>query len=152
MDQMTPKKPRVRVAGILIIDNKILLIEHAKKDKKYWLVPGGGIEWGESAKEALIREYQEETNLDIEVKEFLFMSETISPTKEKHVINLYFSINLKSDIKEMKIGDEENLSDLSFMSKEDLQTIKLYPNIKETLLSILSNEKVSSHLGLLWDK
>ena len=39
---MTEKtRPRVRVAGILIEDDKILLIEHTKNDKKYWLVPGG---------------------------------------------------------------------------------------------------------------
>ena len=48
-------RPRVRVAGILIEDDKILLIEHLKKDKRYWLVPGGGVDWGESTAEALIR-------------------------------------------------------------------------------------------------
>ena len=83
-------RPRVRVAGILIENNKILLIEHLKKNKKYWLVPGGGVDWGESTAEALIREYKEETNLDITVEKFLFLSETIAPDKKKHVINLYF--------------------------------------------------------------
>ena len=38
-------RPRVRVAGILIEDDRILLIEHTKKNKKYWLVPGGGVDW-----------------------------------------------------------------------------------------------------------
>ena len=66
-------RPRVRVAGILIENNKILLIEHLKKNKKYWLVPGGGVDWGESTAEALIREYKEETNLDITVEIFLFL-------------------------------------------------------------------------------
>ena len=55
---MTEKtRPRVRVAGILIEDDRILLIEHTKNDKKYWLVPGGGVDWGESAAEALAREF-----------------------------------------------------------------------------------------------
>ena len=63
-------RPRVRVAGILIENNKILLIEHLKKNKKYWLVPGGGVDWGESTAEALIREYKEETNLDITVEKY----------------------------------------------------------------------------------
>ena len=70
-------RPRVRVAGILIENERILLIEHSKNDKKYWLVPGGGVDWGESTAESLIREYKEETNLDIEVESFLFLSETI---------------------------------------------------------------------------
>ena len=50
---MTEKiRPRVRVAGILIEDDRILLIEHTKNNRKYWLVPGGGVDWGESAAEA----------------------------------------------------------------------------------------------------
>ena len=70
-------RPRIRVAGILIEDDKILLIQHNKNNKKYWLIHGGGNEWGETSKEALIREYKEETNLDVEVDEVLFISETI---------------------------------------------------------------------------
>ena len=66
---MTEKtRPRVRVAGILIEDDKILLIEHTKNDKKYWLVPGGGVDWGAIAAEALAREVKEETNRHIEVE------------------------------------------------------------------------------------
>ena len=144
-------KPRIRVAGITIQGDEILLIEHTKKDKKYWLVPGGGVDWGESTEQALIREYKEETNLDIEIKDFLFFSEAISPDKNKHVINLYFLVIVKNDSEPMKIGDESNLSDLRYVSKEEIKDIKLYPNIKEQLLKILNNEQMSSYLGLLWD-
>ena len=144
-------KPRIRVAGITIQGDEILLIEHTKKDKKYWLVPGGGVDWGESTEQALIREYKEETNLDIEVKDFLFFSEAISPDKNKHVINLYFLVIVKNDSEPMKIGGESNLSDLRYVSKEEIKDIKLYPNIKEQLLKILNNEQMSSYLGLLWD-
>ena len=144
-------KPRIRVAGITIQGDEILLIEHTKKDKKYWLVPGGGVDWGESTEQALIREYKEETNLDIEVKDFFFFFEAISPDKNKHVINLYFLVIVKNDSEPMKIGDESNLSDLRYVSKEEIKDIKLYPNIKEQLLKILNNEQMSSYLGLLWD-
>lgn len=146
-------RPRVRVAGILIENNKILLIEHLKKNKKYWLVPGGGVDWGESTAEALIREYKEETNLDITVEKFLFLSETIAPNKKKHVINLYFQIKIiKNSIYNMKLGDERNLTDLKFITKEEIENIKLYPNIKTQLIQLLNEEKIAPYLGLLWDK
>ncbi len=146
-------RPRVRVAGILIEDDKILLIEHLKKDKRYWLVPGGGVDWGESTAEALIREYKEETNLDISVEKFLFLSETIAPDKQKHVINLYFQIKvLKNSIENMQLGDEKNLTDLRFITKNEIENIKLYPNIKTQLIQLLNKEEITPYLGLLWDK
>lgn len=151
MKTLRNDRPRVRVAGIVIQENSILLIQHIKNEKKYWLVPGGGVDWGESLEEALIREYKEETNLDVEVKDFLFFSETISPDKNKHVINLYFLVKIKNDSETMKIGNETNLSDLKYVSKEEIQNIKLYPNIKEQLMKILNNEKMTPYLGLLWD-
>ncbi len=146
-------KPRVRVAGILIENDRILLIEHLKKNKRYWLVPGGGVDWGESTAEALIREYKEETNLDIDVDKFLFLSETIAPDKQKHVINLYFQVRvLKNSIEDMRIGNEKNLMDLRFITKEEIEEIKLYPNIKEQLKQLLNKEEITPYLGLLWDK
>lgn len=146
-------RPRVRVAGILIEDDRILLIEHTKNNKKYWLVPGGGVDWGESAAEALIREFKEETSLDIEVEKFLFISETIAPDKQKHVINLYFKIKKAEDSSNiMKLGEEKILTDLRFIPEDEIKNIKLYPNIKEKLIKLLNKENIEPYLGLLWDK
>ena len=149
---MEEVRPRIRVAGILIEYNKILLIQHHKNDKKYWLIPGGGNDWGETTKEALIREYKEETNMDIEVDEFLFFSETISPDKKRHVLNLFYKIhrNNKND-SIIKLGEEAVLTDLKFVTKEELETMTIYPNIKENLLKLMNNEKIRTDLGSLWN-
>ena len=149
---MEEVRPRIRVAGILIEDNKILLIQHHKNDKKYWLIPGGGNDWGETTKEALIREYKEETNMDIEVDEFLFFSETISPDKKRHVLNLFYKIhrNNKND-SIIKLGEEAVLTDLKYVTKEELETMTIYPNIKENLLKLMNNEKIRTDLGSLWN-
>ncbi|HEY1405774.1 MAG TPA: NUDIX domain-containing protein, partial [Spirochaetota bacterium] len=66
------KNIRVRVAGIVIRDQKILLIAHRKKNDEYWLVPGGGIDYGESADEALAREMCEELSVDVRVNDLSF--------------------------------------------------------------------------------
>ena len=146
-------RPRIRVAGILIEDGKILLIQHHKNNKKYWLIPGGGNDWGETAKEALIREYREEANMDIEVDEFLFFSETIYPNKERHILNLFFRIHRNEKNNSIiKLGDEAVLTDLKFVTEEELKTMTIYPNIKENLLKLMNGEKVKNYLGSLWNE
>ena len=62
---------RVVARAITFIDNKILLIERYRKENNeilhYYTIPGGGVEEGESYKEASIRETKEETCCDIEI-------------------------------------------------------------------------------------
>lgn len=60
-------KFRISVNGILIKDNKVLLSEQ----KGYYFFPGGGMEIDETIEEALIREFKEETGLDVKIKEIL---------------------------------------------------------------------------------
>lgn len=56
----------------LIINNKdqILLVKRADDDDFLpgsWELPGGGVEYGETAQEAIIREIKEECGIEIEV-------------------------------------------------------------------------------------
>ena len=39
---------RVRVAVLIRKGDQVLLVEHQKNGHKYWLLPGGGVEYGES--------------------------------------------------------------------------------------------------------
>lgn len=52
----------------------------------------------------------------------------------------------------MALGDEAMLTDLKFVTKEEIKDIKLYPNIKEQLVQLLDKQEIKPYLGLLWDK
>jgi 8-oxo-dGTP pyrophosphatase MutT (NUDIX family) len=56
------------VFGILFSDDKkkILLIQ--RRDIPVWVLPGGGVETGETAEEAVIREMLEETGLTVSIE------------------------------------------------------------------------------------
>jgi 8-oxo-dGTP diphosphatase len=51
--------------GIVLHNNKILLIERHRGGKHYFTIPGGRIEPGETIEMALVREMQEETSIEI---------------------------------------------------------------------------------------
>jgi len=52
-----------RAAGIVIKDNKILLMHRIYKGKEYWVFPGGHLQQGEELAGAAIREILEETTI-----------------------------------------------------------------------------------------
>ncbi len=67
---MKKKNPIPTVDIIIETDSGIVLIK--RKNPPYgWAIPGGFIDYGESAEQAAIREAKEETNLDImDLKQF----------------------------------------------------------------------------------
>jgi len=62
---------RVRAVAILIKGNEILLM-YRKKEKEYFVFPGGGVEKGETIEEAVLREMKEETTLKIRINKLLY--------------------------------------------------------------------------------
>lgn len=116
---------RMRVCGICIEKGKVLLIRHkylAKKDY-FWSPPGGGMLFGESAEEALKREFLEETGLEISIKQFLFVHEFLD--NPLHAIELFFEVAiiggnlLKGTDPELSLQNQM-IEKVSFLSLSDL--------------------------------
>lgn len=63
---------RNRSAGIVIKDNKVLLIHRFNKGDEYYVFPGGGVEEGETPEQAAVREIDEETTITVVPKSFLY--------------------------------------------------------------------------------
>lgn len=144
------KNIRVRIAVILIKDNKILLIRQEKAGHSYWLVPGGGVNFGEEISSCAIREIKEETNLEVKLGKLLFINESIAPSGNKHLINLFFLGEIESG--EIKLAKEDNLKELSFIDIEKLSFLELHPPIGKFIQEAYLKEfKVEAkYLGNFW--
>ena len=95
------KEIRPIVLGLVIKDNKLLVSEGFDKVKNetFYRCLGGGIEFLEKGEEALKREFLEEINVDIAVKDFLGISENIFTYQGKnaHELILFYSIEISDE-------------------------------------------------------
>jgi 8-oxo-dGTP diphosphatase len=88
------EQPTIRVAALLVVADRILLVEQAKDDEHYWLLPGGGVRFGESLYDCLQRELIEEIGAPITVDRPIGMVESIAPEGDvyrKHVLHIVFA-------------------------------------------------------------
>jgi 8-oxo-dGTP diphosphatase len=84
---------RVRACGLCVVGEDLLMVNHQHlANGNFWTPPGGGIEFGEQIEQCLIREFREETGLEIEPKEFLFATEFIS--LPLHAIEFFFRVEM----------------------------------------------------------
>ena len=95
------KEIRPIALGLAIKNNKLLVSEGFDKVKNetFYRCLGGGIEFLEESKEALKREFLEEINVDITVKDFLGISENIFTYqgKKAHELILFYSIEISDE-------------------------------------------------------
>ena len=142
------KDLRVRVGGIIIENNRLLLIAHKKDHDIYWLVPGGGVEFGESLDEALRREFIEELNIRIQTHSLAMVFDSIEPSGKRHIVNICFYCSCESG--NIQIGEEKRLHDYAFYSLEELKRVPMYPPINRDLQAILNKDKHEIYLGKKW--
>ncbi len=141
---------RIRVAGILIQDQKILLVRHEKNGKSYFLLPGGGIEYGETASEALIREFNEEVGLSIEVGKLVFVQDSIPPNRHRHVLNLYFLV--KTSNFNIIVTQDNVLKSAGYYPFDNFAAMTVNPDIKAEILAGIQNHWAGDcqYLGNRW--
>lgn len=131
-----------RSTAFIIKNGKILLFHRFRKGKEYWTFPGGSIEKGESPEEALDREINEELNLKILKKKFLFKIKNLGREEYHYLVEDYEG--------EPKLGAEfgiHNKNNYAIMEWTVIDKIEkmeeLYPTEGcKMLIEMLKNNKL----------
>jgi ADP-ribose pyrophosphatase YjhB (NUDIX family) len=135
------KKPSVAVDIIIEFpDSESIVLIKRKNPPFGWAIPGGFIEYGESAEETAVREAKEETNLDIELMGQLHVYSESWRDPRGHTISIVFVAKGKGkaiamdDAKEIGIFKEKNLpQELAF---DHRRILNHYFRMKEFLKSL----------------
>lgn len=119
----------IRVAGIIIKDNKILLMERKKDGKHYWVFPGGSVEKGETETNALQREIREETNIEIKIESKL-VTMIEKNRQEVYYICSYVTGNVslpKDSVEQARISKEGQFYKPQWKNYKNIKKLNLLP-------------------------
>lgn len=144
------RQPRIRVAAVIPKDDSLLLVRHRKGERAYWMLPGGGLDYGETFEACAIREIEEETGLIITIDRLLYLSEAICPRGTRHVVNAYMLGRIEGG--EIRLPAEDIIDAVEFMPVRELSEITLYPPIAPQLQEAHSSAYQGGilHLGSMW--
>lgn len=149
-------EPRIRVSAILRWEGRILLLRHEKSGGEIWLLPGGGVQTGESLVRALRRELQEETGLfpegvEIPLEGPVAIVDSIAPSSEprrKHVVHVIFAADVTGSLEDVVSQDEAVRGHRAFRLRE-LEAITLHPPIHRFLQRWQPGDP-AAYLGEMW--
>ncbi len=118
---------RIRVCGICRNDDKILMVNHKHlTPDNFWAPPGGGLQFGESIQQGLLREFEQETGFLVDSGRFLFGCEFRK--KPLHAVELFFEVfitdgRLRTGIDPELSSDQQIISEVSFLTPEEIDAI-----------------------------
>ncbi len=85
---------RLATRGLILHENRLLLVNAWKGRDHLWCAPGGGAEVHQSLPENLAREVHEETGLTVAVGDPCLVNEFHDPAGDFHQVDLYFHCRL----------------------------------------------------------
>jgi ADP-ribose pyrophosphatase YjhB (NUDIX family) len=147
-------EPRIRVSALLRWSDRILLCRHEKPGKEYWLLPGGGVEAGESLVEALHRELHEEIGIEDEppFEGPIAIVDSIAPKsapKQKHVVHIIFAADLSGRTLERVTSADAAVRGHRLFAPDEVDDVVLHPPIQRFLARWQPGDPVA-YLGALW--
>lgn len=115
---------QVRLEAVITNDEgKILLAQHERDDRRYWVLPGGKLELFENMEDGILRELREELDINqASVTQLLFLDEFISKEEDRHIVKAGFKVEVQSDETTFSVvTKDESIKDVFFLSESDIR-------------------------------
>lgn len=146
---------RIRAAGLLVEQDRILMVHESDGGQSYWVPPGGGFEAKDgNTRNTVKREVWEESGLSVVVGELLFVREFCEPSRDIYHLEQFYIVDQWQG--EISLNNLEPLSEqgrsiteVRWLTKQELAEVKVYPpQLKDLLWHKLDQNDLSIvHLG-----
>ncbi|MCF8884529.1 MAG: NUDIX hydrolase [Aigarchaeota archaeon] len=142
-----PLYPIPSVGALIVHGERILIVKRASPPSVgKWSIPGGVIEIGETAEEAVRREVREEVGIDIYDAELLDVYDSITRDENGRVKYHYVIIEYLARPSSLEIKYSEEVLEYRWATLEEITTLDITPSLREILKK--HREKIKTYMKL----
>lgn len=137
-----PTAPIIAVGAIILDGDRVVLIRRAKEPSwGLWTFPGGAVELGELVREAVRREVQEETGLEIEVGEVALVLDSVSRDPSGRVQYHYVIIDFYARPVGGVLRPGSDVGDVRWASLSDVESLPMTDKAQEVARRLLGGSR-----------
>jgi len=144
-----PESPIVGVGGVIFDGASVLLAKRGQEPAKgTWSLPGGAVELGEKAIDALKREIREEIGIEIQVGGLIRVLDRIIQDEERRIRYHYVIVDYWGWKTSGEPKPGSDTSDICFVPLEEIQKKDIHREVQETILMAAKLREGAKSRGL----
>jgi len=139
--------------AIIIDDNQLLCVKKSDETGPYFVIPGGGQNWGEELEKTLFRECKEEIGTEpkevlnlVCIREFLGNKQDFpNANKNLHQIEFYWHCSIDRNKVNMGENPDSKQIGIEWINIKEIDKTRLYPEIiKDRIKKITECKKIEN--------
>jgi ADP-ribose pyrophosphatase YjhB (NUDIX family) len=137
-DPVSRQHTSVRAYGVLIHEQRIALVRSSnpRHNPALWWLPGGGIKFGEAPEDTLIREFKEETGLEVASPFLLGVTSDVRNRDngdQSHTVRILFTVQLAGG--ELRHEIHGTTDHAAWFDLADIDTLNVADYAREAIAS-----------------
>lgn len=138
---------RTSAKAVIIRDGKLLAIKLNDGKEEWYILPGGGQDSEEVLPHAVEREVREETGLEVECQDLLFVIEGVHG-ESFHRVDLVFSCNYIGKAENAALHGDTNQVGFEWLKLSELNRLPLFPSkLRRPIMNVYEGKGCARYLG-----
>ena len=143
LSRIYPARPFLAVSAAIFREGRVLIVRRARPPAHgIYTLPGGGVELGETLEEAVIREVQEETALDVEPVALAGYRQAIARDAEGRVERHFVILPFAARWLAGEVSLNEELAEAHWLKPTELSGLKTTDGLAEIVAT--ANERIAT--------
>lgn len=142
-----PRQIRTSAKAVIIQNGKLLAIKLNDGKEEWYILPGGGQDSEEMLPETVEREVREETGIEVQCKDLLFVIEGVHG-ESFHRVDFVFLCDYLRKAKNAVIHNDTNQIGFDWLDLSELNRLPLFPSkLRRPIMNFYEGKEYAKYLG-----